>query len=287
MARRHHHSDMYITTTLSITLVLVLVGLEAITLLSTKNLIKQVKENISVELVLTESCDSTEIGRLYKVLDAAKFCKEYTTITKEQALEEHIKYLGEDPTKFLEYNPLHGSIVVSLTEEYADNDSIAAIESKLKNFSSIERIEYPKDIVNLVNKNVNFISFGLLGIAVILLIIAIALINNTIRLTIYSKRFIIHTMKLVGATSWFIKRPIIRNGLIMGICASILSCGIIYGAIYYLQKEFNLMLFANNWENLGFIAAIVFIFAIIITYFASAFAANRYIRMKVNDLYYI
>ena len=278
---------MYFTTTLSITLVLLLVGLEAVSYLTTKNLVRRVKEDISFEIILNSDNDTTEMQRLYRVLDAATFCKSYRTITADEALEEHIKYLGEDPTQFLSYNPLQPSVVVNLTEQYTNNDSIEIIGAKLKNFSSIERIEYPDDIVTIINRNVGFASIILLAVAVILLIISIALINNTIRLTIYSKRFLIHTMKLVGATSWFIKRPIIRNGLLMGICASILAFGIIWFAIHYTQSELNVILFPNNWQNISFIAAVITVFALLITYLASTFAANRYIRMKVNDLYYI
>jgi len=287
MKRTHHHINMYVTTTLSITLVLILVGLELIAFLTSQRLIKQVKENVSVELILNEPIDSLELNRLYRVLDAAKFCREYQTITKEQALQEHIMYLGEDPTQFLDYNPLHSSIIVTLDENYTQSDSIAEIEKKLKNFESISRIEYPKDIVSLLDKNISYVTFGLLIIALVLLLIAIALINNTIRLTIYSKRFLIHTMKLVGATSWFIKRPIIGRGILMGIIASILTCGILYGAIWYVQTELNIILFDFTWQNFAFIAAAIVILAIIITYLASAFATNRYIRMKVNDLYNI
>ncbi len=287
MARKHLHSDMYFTTTLSITLVLLLVGLEAVSYLTTKNLIQSVKEDISFEIILNSDKDTTEIQRLYRVLDAAAFCKSYRTITAEEALEEHIKYLGEDPTQFLSYNPLNPSVVVNLTEQYANNDSIEIIGRKLKNISSIERIEYPDDIVTIINRNVGLASIILFAIAIILLVIAIALINNTIRLTIYSKRFLIHTMKLVGATSWFIKRPIIRNGMLMGICASILAFGITWLAIYYTQSELNVILFPNNLQNMSFIAAVITIFALLITCIASSIAANRYIRMKVNDLYYI
>ncbi len=278
---------MYVTTTLSITLVLILVGLETIALLTSRRLIRQVKENVSLELILNEPIDSLEIQRLNRVLDVALFCKEYQMISKEQALQEHILYLGEDPTQFLDYNPLHSSIVITLNENYTQTDSIAAIERKLKNFDCISKIEYPKDIVSLLDKNISYVTFTLLIIALILLLIAIALINNTIRLTIYSKRFLIHTMKLVGATSWFIKRPIIGRGVWMGIIASLLACGILYAAIWYVQTELNIILFDFTWQNLAFIAAIITVLAIIITYFASAFAANRYLRMKANDLYKI
>ena len=287
MSKRHHHINMYITTTLSISLVLILIGLESIALLAARDLIKQVKENVELELILQEEPDSADLQRLYKVLDVALFCNEYHVITKEEALQEHIKYLGEDPTQFIDYNPLHASVVVALDEQYAQPDSIAMIEAKLRNFSSIEKIEYPKDVVELLDNKIGFISIVLIAIAAILLIISIALINNTIRLTTYSKRFLIHTMKLVGATPFFIKRPILLKGFIMGIIASLLAILTLAGAVYYTQTRFNIRIMELSWENIGIVAGIILLAGLIITYFASTFAANRFIRMKYNDLYYI
>lgn len=287
MSKRHHHINMYVTTTLSITLVLILIGMEAIALLATRQLVKQVKENVSLELVLQDNADTTDLQRLYKVLDVALFCKEYTVISKEDALQEHIKYLGEDPTQFIDYNPLHASIVVALNEQYAHQDSITQIENKLRNFTSIEKIEYPKDVVKLVNDKIGFVSVLLIAIAGILLLISIALINNTIRLTTYSKRFLIHTMKLVGATPFFIKRPILLKGFWMGIIASILAILTLSGAIYYTQTHLNIKIIELSWQNIGMVSAIILSAGLIITYFASTFAANRFIRMKYNDLYYI
>ena len=285
MAKQRKHLNLYITTTLSITLVLLLVGMQGILLLTIGGVVKQVKENVSLEIVLKNGAEQDEINRLKAVLDVAKFCKDYTEISQQQALEEHILYLGEDPTKFLNYNPLHASIEVHLNQDYAVSDSIKVIEQKLLSFESVEAVNYQENVVDVLNKNIGYLSLILLSVAAVLLLISISLINNTIQLTVYSKRFLINTMKLVGATSWFIKRPIIATNVLIGIIASLISTAILAGVVYYLKVQLNIILFPLTLENILFVVGTIFVVALLITYIASAIAANRYIRMKTNDLY--
>ncbi len=278
---------MYLTTTISVALVLFLVGLEAILLLSTHNLITQVKENVSLTIILKESTDSAQLARLENLLKVAPFTKEYQYISKEDALQEHITHLGEDPTTFLGFNPLRASIELNLQANHAQIDSIAQIESKLTVYPFVQEVLFRKDVVEMLGNQLDTISYILLGIAFVLLLIALALIVNTIRLHVYSKRFLINTMKLVGATPWVIKRPIVARNIGLGILAGLLSLVMLVGVVWYCYGQLAIMLFPLTWENIGIIVGVVLISGVLLTGLASIFATNKYIRMKTDDLYYI
>ena len=285
--RKHRFFNMYLTTTISVALVLTLIGVEVVMLLSARNLINNIRENVSLTVVLTDNPDSAEVARLSNLLQIAPFAKQSRYVSKDAALDEHIRNLGEDPTDFLGYNPLHASFEVGLQAQYAHSDSIALIESKLQSFDSIEQIIYPRDIVGMLDKNVERLSVIVLGVAVILLFVAIALIVNTIRLQIYSKRFLINTMRLVGARSWTIKRPIIGRSIRMGIVAAIIALLLLAVAWYYCKSQLGIVILIPTWQNIAIVAGSVFLCAIILTWLAASFAAGRYIRMRTNDLYYI
>ncbi len=287
MAKRYHFFNMYLTTTVSVALVLFLLGIEVILMLSTHNLMRQVKENVSLTLVLNDDADSTQIARLNNLLQVASFVHAYTYISKEQALQEHTVNLGEDPTTFLGFNPLQAAYEVNLNAAYAQADSIEMISQKLSIFPCISTISYPKDVVTLLDGNMGKISMLLLGIAAVLLIVALALIINTIRLYIYSKRFLINTMKLVGATPWVIKRPLIGRNIWMGLVASMLALCLLVGVFYYCHNQLGIVMFPLTYVNIGIVCGVVVLSGIIITGFAALIASNKYIRMKTDDLYYV
>ncbi len=287
MKTRHRFFNMYLTTTISVALVLFLIGLEAILLLSTHNLIRQVKENVSVTVILKESTDSTQLQRIENLLDVAPFVKEYRYISKEEALQEHITHLGEDPTAFLGFNPLQASIELNLQADYAQVDSIAQIESKLSVYPFVQEVLCRKDVVELLGDKLDLLSYIFIAIALVLLIIALALIINTIRLHVYSKRFLINTMKLVGATPWVIKSPIVKRNIGLGIIAACIAIALLAGAVYYCQQQLGIALFPLTWENVGLIAGVVVLSGMLITGLAAVFATNKYIRMKTDELYYV
>ncbi len=287
MATRHHFFNMYLTTTISVALVLFLLGIETILMLSTHNVMRQVKENVSLTLVLNDNADSTQIARLDNLLQVASYVHTYTYISKEQALREHIANLGEDPTAFLGFNPLQAAYEVNLNASYAQADSIEMISQKLSIFPCISTISYPRDVITLLDENMGKISILLLGIAAVLLIVALALIINTIRLYIYSKRFLINTMKLVGATPWVIKRPLIGRNIWMGLVASILALCLLVGVFYYCHSQLGILMFPLTLTNIGIVCSVVVLSGIIITGFAALIASNKYIRMKTDDLYYV
>lgn len=287
MKRRHHFFNMYLTTTVSVMLVLLLIGLETILLLSAHDIIRQVRENVALTLVLQDSCEESELARMDNLLTVAPFCREQQYISKEDALQQHIQNLGEDPTQFLGFNPLLASYELHLVADYAQADSIEVIKSKLESFQCINRIVYQEDVVSLLDSNVESLSLVLLSVALILLFVAIALIVNTIRLHVYSKRFLINTMKLVGATPHVIKLPIIRKNILMGLVAACLALLVLAGALIYCRERLNITLLLLTPQNMAIVAGVVVVCGVLITLLASVFAANRYIRMKTDDLYYI
>lgn len=285
--RTRRFFNMYLTTTVSVMLVLFLVGLETVLLLSARDLIRHVKENVALTLVVNDDADSAELARLENLLTIAPFVKEHTYVSKEEALEEHIASLGENPADFLGYNPLKASVEVKLVADYARTDSISDIERRLSVFPCINRVVYQKQVVNMLDRNVGSISLILIGVALLLLFVTVALIVNTIRLHVYSKRFLINTMKLVGATPHVIKAPIVRKNVLMGLWAGILACVLLVLAFWYCRERLGVGIMLLTWQNCVVVVAVVIGCGLLLTFFASLFAVNRYIRMKTNDLYFI
>lgn len=288
MTKRHHHFfNMYLTTTVSVVLVLFLVGLETVLVLSAHDLIRQIKENVALTIVLNDDASADEVARLGRLLDVAPFVREYHFVGKEEALEQHIRNLGEDPAAFLGFNPLLASYDVKLNADYAHTDSISGIETRLSVFPFVNRIVYQKDMISVLDQNLGNVSIILLSIALVLLFVAVALIVNTIRLSVYSRRFIINTMKLVGATPWVIKSPVIWRNVRMGFVAGVLALLLLAGALWYCRYQLGVTLLPPEWHNMVLVAAVVLLAGLLITFVASLFAVNRYIRMKTDDLYYV
>lgn len=278
---------MYFTTTISVALVLFLIGLESVVLMSARDLIRQVRENVVLTIIMREDATPDDISRLNSIVDIAPFVLDSRFISRQEALQEHIENLGEDPQKFLGYNPLSDAFEVRLIETYAQTDSILVIDKQLSSLPYVDKVIYQSDVVKALDNNLNKLLLILLVVAGALLIIALVLIGNTIQLQIYSKRFIINTMRLVGATPWVIKWPFIRRNIWIGLEASIIACGMLALVYYYCYNQFGLYLFPLNEMTIGSIGAIVIVSGFVITFFASLTATNRYIRMKTNKLYEI
>lgn len=285
--KKHRFFNMYLTTTISVALVLFLVGLECIVLLSARNLITRVKENMALMVVLTEEADSTSLARFATMMDAAPYCHDYKLITKEQALREHIEQLGEDPSAFLGYNPLTDAFEVYLDATYAQPDSVAMIEASIKSLPYVDEVIYQQDVVRILDRGVNEVSLVLAVVAIALLLMSLVLIVNTIRLHIYSKRFLINTMRLVGATPWVIRAPFIRRNVRMGFEAGLLALIALAGAVYYCHARMGLVLFPYTWQNITFVAVTILAGGMLIAFLASLFATDRYVRMKIDKMYEI
>ena len=276
-----------LTSVISSSLVLFLLGLILLIGMLGNKLSVYVKENLSFSIVLKDNQKETEIKKMQKSLDALPFIKSTEYISKEQAAKELEEELGENPEIFLGFNPLQASIEVKLHSEYANPDSLQVIEKKIRNYTSVSELLYRKDMMEIVHNNMKRLGLSLLTLAAVLMIISFVLISNTIRLLIYSKRFLIHTMKLVGATSGFIRRPFVKYNIVSGIFASILAILMLTGALYYLQNELKGFIQILDMQTLLLVYVAVFALGIVLSVIATIFAVNKYLRMGVDKLYYI
>ena len=276
-----------LTSIISISLVLFLLGLIFLIGLLGNKLSVYVKENISFSIVLKDSQKEADIKKMQRTLKALPFIKSTEYISKEQAAKELEEELGENPEPILGFNPLQATIEVKLHSQYANPDSLKMIEKKIKNYTSVSDLLYRKDMMEMVNDNMKRVSLILLALAGVLMTISFVLIGNTIRLLIYSKRFLIHTMKLVGATAGFIRRPFVWYNVVSGFFASILAILMLTGALFYLQNELSGFIQLLDIKALIIAYVGILIIGISLSIVATVFAVNKYLRMDVDKLYYI
>lgn len=275
----------YLTSVISISLVLFMLGIIGFLFLNAKKLSDYVKETIGFTVFLSDDTKEAAIFQLQKLLDNKVYVKETRYITAEKAAEEFQKEIGEDFVEFLGFNPLVPSIDVKLHSAYANTDSIENIEKDLQEYSQIKEVYYQKSLINLINENVKKISFFIFIITVILFTIALALINNTVRLSIYSKRFIIRTMQLVGATGSFIRRPFLFRSFIYGSLASIIAMIMLTAMIYLADREFNNILGLYDFEIIALLYLMVLVCGIFINWISTYFAVGKYLNIKTDNLY--
>jgi cell division transport system permease protein len=236
-------------------------------------------------VILKDNVRTVDIFQIQKALDAKPYVKETKYIDKEQAAKELQEELGEDFIEFIGHNPLLPSIEVKFLASYANNDSIAVIEDELKEFEQIKEVYYQKNLIHTVNENVRRITALVLIFSGFLLLIAIALINNTIRLSVYSKRFIIRTMQLVGATANYIRRPFLIKSVIQGTIGALFAIACLLGLVYFLQDMMNGVISLNEINILGILFAIVLLLGIILNCISTFAAVTKYIKIKTDKLY--
>ena len=277
----------FITSSISTTLVLLLLGLVVFFVLAANNLSVYVRENINFSVLISDDMKETDILKLQKRLNNEPFVKETEYISKKQALKEQTEAMGTDPQEFLGYNPFTASIEIKLHSDYANSDSIAKIEKLIKRNTNIQDVLYQKDLIDAVNENIRNISLVLLALAVMLTFISFALINNTIRLAIYSKRFLIHTMKLVGASWGFIRRPFLKRNIWSGVLAAFMADTILMGAAYWLVSYEPELIRVITPEVMLLVSGAVLVFGVVITFLCAYLSINKYLRMKASTLYYV
>lgn len=275
----------FITSCISTMLVLMLLGMVVFFVMTANNLSVYVRENISCSVVLSDDMKEPEIISFQKKLEQKPFVKQTTYISKAQALKEQTEAMGTDPAEFLGYNPFTASIEIKLNSAYANTDSLKWIQEELLANKKVMEVNYPEELMDSVNRNIKKISFFLLGLAALLTFISFALINNTIRLGIYSKRFLIHTMKLVGANWSFIRRPFMTRHIWIGVLASAMADALLIGMAYFLVKYERGLLEIITPAVMLTVMGAVFVFGIAITSLCAYFSINKYLRMKVGDLY--
>ena len=277
----------FITSSISTTLVLLLLGLVVFFVLAANNLSVYVRENINFSVLISDDMKETDILKLQKRLNNEPFVKETEYISKKQALKEQTEAMGTDPQEFLGYNAFTASIEIKLHSDYANSDSIAKIEKLIKRNTNIQDVLYQKDLIDAVNENIRNISLVLLALAVMLTFISFALINNTIRLAIYSKRFLIHTMKLVGASWGFIRRPFLKRNIWSGVLAAFIADTILMGAAYWLVSYEPELIRVITPEVMLLVSGAVLVFGVVITFLCAYLSINKYLRMKASTLYYV
>ena len=276
-----------LTSIISIALVLFLMGLIMLMGLLGNELSVYVKENLSFSIVLKDSVKETDIKKMQTKLDALPYIKSTAYISKEQAAKELEEELGENPETFLGFNPLQASIEVKLHADYANPDSLSLIEKEIKRYTSVDELLYRKVMMEMVLNNLQRLGVILLALAAVLTLISFVLIGNTIRLLIYSKRFLIHTMQLVGATAGFIRAPFIRYNIVSGLMASILAILLLTGTLYYLQNELDGFVQLLDIQTLLMVDGAVLVLGLLLSTIATIIAVNKYLRMEVDQLYYI
>lgn len=275
----------FVTATISTTLVLLLLGMVLFFVLTARNLSVYVRENINFSLVLDDGMDNRDILRLQRSLEKQPFVKEMTYISKEDALKDYVREMGIDPRRFAGFNPLRASLEIRLKSAYANTDSIERIEKLLEQESHIKDIVYQQELIDAINKNIGRISLLLLGLAALLLLISFALINNTIKLTIYAKRFLIHTMQLVGAGWGFIRRPFLWRNFWVGLFAGLLADAALWGLAGWLVTSEPGLVEVVTSEVMGLVAAAVLVAGVLITCFCALLSINKYLRMRTEALY--
>jgi len=275
----------YLTTIISISLVLFVIGLVGLLILNAHKISRHVKENIGFTVFLNNDVKEVDMIKLQKSLDASSFVRSTEFISKEQAAMELKDELGEDFVNFLGYNPLLSSIDVKLKAEYANADSIAKIEKRLVKYSQVKEISYQKSLIETVNQNIKKISIVLLIFCGLLFIISLSLINNTIRLSVYARRFLIKTMELVGATRAFVRAPFVIKSLWHSLISILIAFILLGGVIYMIDKHIPELSILYELDTIAILYACIMVIGFAIVWCSTTLAVNRYLRMKGNDLY--
>lgn len=278
--------NAYFVSTLSITLVLFLIGLLSMVVFNARYFNKYIRENIGLTLVLNEDVREVELFQLQKLLSTQPEVKTATYVNSQTAESILKDELGEDFVSFLGYNPLNATIDVKLFADYTQNDSLVNIEKKFLEFPNVEEVYYQRNLVTLINQNTQKIGLIILGLAAIMLFIFMTLINNTIRLSIYSKRFTINTMQLVGATRNFIRKPFVTRSVLYGLIGAVLANAILGLLVYSYIKEFQEIITYSINELLIIVFSVVFITGIVISWLSTTLAVNKFLKLKYDELFY-
>jgi cell division transport system permease protein len=276
----------YFSVTLSISLVLFLLGALGLLVLNTQKLANHFKEQITVTVFLKESAKQVEIDQLEKRLAMAEYTKSTQFVSKEEAAEIHSSEIGENFIDFLGYNPLRNSIDIQLNAIYVDTEQIAAIAEDLNTLSYVEEVSYDQPLIALLTDNVKKVSLWILIASAAFTLIAVLLINSSIRLSIYSKRFIIKTMQMVGATKRFIRRPFIWTNIKLGMLGALIALIGLGIVLYYFDQNLPELNLTQDLLMLGILFAGVFILGIIISLISTFFATQRFLNLRTDDLYY-
>ena len=276
----------WITSAISMSMVLLMLGFLLMILINAGRLSDYVREKIGFTLVLHENLKEVDILRLQRILTATDFVKSTRYIDKETAAKELTEELGEDFMGFLGYNPLFASVDVKLYAPYTKTDSLLVIEKELLEYPQVKEVYYQKNLVSVINDNVQKISLILTIVSGLMAFIFISLINNTIRISIYSHRFIINTMQLVGASRSYIRKPFLKRGLTVGLTGAVIANSLLIMAVITFRKELAGIINPGDFRVIGTVSILVVLLGMAISYFSTYFAVNKFLRMKFDELFY-
>jgi cell division transport system permease protein len=276
----------YFSVVLSIGLVLFLLGILGLLVLNTKKMADHFKEQITISVFLKDNAKQVEVDQLQKSLAMADYTKTATYVSKEEAAEQHSEDIGENFQEFLGYNPLKNSIDVQLNADFVTPEQLEEIAAEITTKDYVEEVSYDKPLIGLLNDNVKKISFWILVASGIFTFIAVLLINSSIRLSIYSKRFIIKTMQMVGATKIFIRKPFLWTNIKLGMLGAFLAIIALGGAIYYMNENFPEFGLMNDPIILIILLVGVFVLGVLISLVSTYFATQRFLNLRTDELYY-
>ncbi len=286
-AGKQHQRLQVVTLCLSTAMVLVLLGMVVLTVFTGRNLSRYVKENLTVTMVLSPDMSDQEAQRLSQIVERQPYIVKSNFISKEEVLKEGTKDLGADPSEFVGENPFTAQIDLQLKDDYANVDSIKKIATQLKGYDGVTDIDYKQELIDTVNNTLGKISIVLIILAALLTVISFSLINNSIRLSVYARRFSIHTMKLVGASWGFIRRPFLRQSVLLGLLSAFIALVVLGVGMYFLwnyEPDITTVLDGQVMVTTG---VIVVLFGVIITLLCAYLSVNKFLKMKAGDLYKI
>lgn len=275
----------YFSVVLSIFLVLFLLGTLGLFVINSKKITNDFKENIPMTVFFKNEAKDSALAAFDTELKNSRFIKEYTFVHKDSAAKKNVDIVGKDFLEFLGFNPLQNSFDINLKGDYVIADSIKTIESDIKKNEMVSEIIYDKQLVDIVNDNIKKISFWILVISAFFAVIAMLLINSSLRLSIYSHRFTIKTMQMVGATKSFIRKPFIWRSIKLGLLGSGLAVVAILGVVYYVDGIFPNIGIAKDYVSIGIVITGVLVVGIVITWISTFFATQRFLNLKTDDLY--
>jgi len=275
----------YITSIISIMLVLFMIGLLGMIIIHGKKLSDYVRENISISLMLKDNLADEQVQNYMKRLQNTSYVKQAEFISREQAAKQLSNELGEDFVEFLGYNPLPASIDIQLKAGYANNDSISRIERQILSSNLVKEVVYQKSLIDQVNSNISKISMVIISFSLILLIISVILINNTIKLSIYARRFLIRSMQLVGATENFIRMPFIKRSALHGIIAAVLADLLLIATLYLARQRIPEIVALEDISVFAVFFVAVLVVGVILSAVSTWISVNKFLKMKIDSLY--
>ena len=284
---RNRRGMQVVTLCISTTMVLILLGVVVFSVLSARNLSAHMKEHLTMTIILKDSVTVNDAHLMCRDLYHRPYSRNIDYISKEQAQQVLVKELGTDPTEFLDFNPFAASLEVQLKSDYANRDSLKWIVQEVRNDDRVSDVSYMEDLMDRVNRNISRVSAVLLVLALLLTFVSFSLISNTVRLSVYARRFVIHTMKLVGASWGFIRRPFLKQAIWIGVLAAFFAIVVLGACVYGLFLKQPGLVEVVTWQVLAITAGAVFLFGIVITSLCAWLAVNKFLKMTAGELYKI